>query len=89
MSSVNDIHDAFHRGTAPIFSLLTHEQTRRLAELQAEAQLADRVALLADKANEGELSEAERAEYEGYIEANNLLTVLQAEARFHLAQSGA
>jgi hypothetical protein len=41
---------------------------------------------LADKANEGELSDAERAEYEGYVEANNLLAVLQAEARFRLAQ---
>ena len=42
----------------------------------------------AEKANEGELSEADRAEYEAYIEANNLLSVLQAEARFRLTQGG-
>ncbi|HVX10866.1 MAG TPA: hypothetical protein VHC22_06770 [Pirellulales bacterium] len=41
---------------------------------------------LSQKANEGELSEAERAEYEAYIEANNLLAVLQAEARFRLSE---
>jgi hypothetical protein len=41
---------------------------------------------LSQKANEGELSEAERAEYEAYIEANNLLAVLQAEARFWLSE---
>ena len=84
MSTVNELHDAFHRATAPIFSILTAEQTRQLAELQADPELADRVSILAEKANEGELSDAERAEYEGYIEANNLLAILQAEARFHL-----
>lgn len=86
MSTVNELDDPFHRATAPIFALLTPQQTRQLAELQADARLADRISLLADKANEGELSDAERAEYEGYIEANNLLTVLQAEAGFRLSE---
>lgn len=86
MNSLNELHDAFHRGTAPIFALLTPDQTRRLAKLQADARLADRVAILAEKANEGELSDVERAEYEGYIEANNLLAVLQEEARFYLTE---
>jgi hypothetical protein len=79
---------AFHRGTAPIFSILTPDQTKRLAELQADPQLAERAAELAAKANEGELSAADREEYEAYIEANNLLAVLQAEARYRLAQNG-
>ncbi len=79
---------AFHRGTAPFFSLLTTEQTKRLAELQGDAALADRVAELSEKANEGLLSQSEREEYEAYVEANNLLAVLQAEARYRLAQSG-
>lgn len=85
MSIADDSQQAFHRVTAPIFALLTQDQTQRLAELQGDATLSDRVAVLAVKANEGELSEAERAEYEAYIEANNLLAVLQAEARFRLA----
>jgi hypothetical protein len=79
---------AFHRGTAPIFSILTVEQTKRLAELEADPALAERVAELAAKANEGELSEGDREEYEAYIEANNLLAVLQAEARYRLTQNG-
>jgi hypothetical protein len=85
MSSTDESHQAFHRGTAPIFALLTAEQTRQLAELRADPALADRLADLADKANEGELSGSERAEYEAYIEANNLLAALQAEARFRLS----
>ncbi|HEV2973253.1 MAG TPA: hypothetical protein VGY55_25020 [Pirellulales bacterium] len=64
---------------------MTPEQTRQFAEIQGDAGLADRLADLADKANEGELLAAERAEYEAYIEADNLLAVLRAEARFYLA----
>jgi hypothetical protein len=79
---------AFHRGTAPIFSILTADQTKRLAELEGDPLVADRVAELAEKANEGELSASDREEYEAYIEANNLLAVLQAEARYRLTQNG-
>ena len=84
MSIASDSHQAFHRGTAPIFALLTPEQTRRLAELEGDTGVTERVAELARKANEGDLSEAERAEYEGYIEADNLLAILRAEARLRL-----
>ncbi len=80
-----DTHQAFHRGTAPVFALLTAEQTRQLAELSADPALADRLTELADKANEGDLSPTVRAEYEAYIEANNFLATLQAEARFRLS----
>jgi hypothetical protein len=78
---------AFHRGMAPIFALLTAEQTRRLADLQGDPSLMDRLEELAVKANEGELSPGDREEYEAYIEANNVLAVFQAEARFRLNQS--
>ncbi len=78
-------HQAFHRGTAPVFALLTSDQTRQLAELHADPALADRLTELAEKANEGELSPSERGEYEAYIEANNFLATLQAEARFRLS----
>lgn len=85
MSPIVESHRAFHRGTAPLFAILSAEQARKIAELQADATLDDRLSELAEKANEDDLSEVERAEYEGYIEANNLLAVLQAEARFHLS----
>jgi hypothetical protein len=85
MGISENTHQAFHRGTAPVFALLTDEQTRQLAELRADPTLADRLSELAGKANEGNLSPGERAEYEAYIEANNLLATLQAEARFRLS----
>ena len=78
-------HQAFHRGTAPVFALLSDEQTRQLAALRSDPSIADRLTELAEKANEGDLSPSERSEYEAYIEANNLLATLQAEARFRLS----
>jgi hypothetical protein len=86
MSMISEPHQAFHRGTTPIFSLLTVEQIRQIAELQGDPALDERVSVLAEKANEGELSEGERAEYEAYIEANNVLAIMQAEARFRLSR---
>jgi hypothetical protein len=88
MGIVDESHQAFHRGTAAIFALLTPEQMQQLARLQGDPVIAERLMDLARKANEGELSESERAEYEAYIEANNLLAVLQAEARFRLSDPG-
>lgn len=41
----------------------------------------ERMEQLADKCDEGELSEDERAEYEMYIVANNMISILQAKAR--------
>jgi hypothetical protein len=88
MNSAIEAHQAFHRGTNPIFELLTPQQVRQLAQLSADPSLATRLEELAGKANEGELAPAEAAEYDGYIEANNLLAILQAEARFRLANNG-
>lgn len=88
MSLASESQQAFHLGTAPIFALLSTEQTRQLVDLRGDPTTAQRLSELAMRANEGELSEAERAEYEAYIEANNLLAILQAEARFRLAQGG-
>ena len=85
MSRIAESHQAFHRGAAPIVALLTPEQMQKLAQLQGDSSTEVRLSELADKSNEGELSSSERAEYEAYIEANNLLSVLQAEARFHLS----
>ena len=85
MSTAYEPQQAFHRGTAPIFALLSREQTEKLSQLRGDPTLAERLAELAEKANDSELTPVEQAEYEGYIEANNLLTVLQAEARFRLS----
>jgi len=72
---------AFDRATQAIFGILSREQVDQIVDYHADDALQDRIAQLADKANEGELTDEERAEYEGYAQANRFVAVLQARAR--------
>ncbi|HEV7224635.1 MAG TPA: hypothetical protein VGN42_18135 [Pirellulales bacterium] len=72
---------AFDRATDPLFSLLTPEQARAIVAFRGDEWLAKRAEELAHKCNEGELTDEERAEYEGYARANNFIAVMQAKAR--------
>ncbi len=76
---------AFERGIEPVFSLLTEEQVRKIVALSADSQLESRIEELAGKCNEGELSPEEHAEYEGYVRANKVVAILQAQGRRILA----
>ncbi len=89
MNTTAHSQQAFRRGTAPIFAILSKEQMRYLTQLEADPSLADRIDQLASKCNEGDLTTEELEEYEAYIEANNLMAVLQAEAQFRLNTAGA
>ena len=51
------------------------------AASQADAETQARVDDLADKANEGTLSDQEKAEYRQLVEAFDIITILQAKAR--------
>jgi len=64
MSTAYEPHQAFHRGTAPISARLTPKQTEELSQLQSDPSLVERLAELAEKANDGELTPVEQAEYE-------------------------
>jgi len=77
---------AFDRATDPVMRILPMEQARELAEYRADSSLQDRVQELATKSNEGELSEIERSEYLGYVQANKFVAILQAQARRRLAK---
>jgi hypothetical protein len=74
-------NSAFDRATQPIFGIFTPEQVHQIADYHADLELQERIAQLADKANEGVLSDEEQAEYEGYAHANRFVAILQAQAR--------
>ena len=57
------------------------EFARELAALKAPCAVQARLDELADKCNEGELTEAERAEYDAYVDAIDVISILQAKAR--------
>jgi hypothetical protein len=74
------------RFLGPVTESLNTEAARKLIRLKADAKTQARVNKLARKCNEGELTEEERAEYEWYVTAGNLIAILQAKARLILAK---
>jgi hypothetical protein len=62
----------------------TPQIARRLADLRADPQTQDHLDALAVKANQGELTPEEDAEYKQAVDAIDLLAVLQAKARTYL-----
>jgi hypothetical protein len=61
--------------------MITPESAKYLLSLKADSELAERLRTFAEKANEGELTAQERREYEAYLQADNLLAILQIKAR--------
>ena len=65
----------------PVQQCLTAEQARKLVDFRADHATQAHIDELARKANEGTLTEKERAEYEGFVEAGDFIALLQAKAR--------
>ena len=57
------------------------EKAEEVVEFRADPELQAHIEELALKSTEGELSDAERAEYAGYARANKFIAVLQRQAR--------
>ena len=70
----------------PVVRNLNVDAARALLDIRASKAAARRMAVLARKCNEGELSPEERAEYETNVMASEFLALLQAKARALLAR---
>lgn len=53
-------------------------------DFRPDPERQSRIGELATKSTEGQLSEEERAEYEGYVRANKFIAMLQRQARRRL-----
>lgn len=71
----------------PVARCFTPDVARQIAALRAAPSLQTRLDDLAHKANEGQLTVEERANYEAYVEAIDLVSILQAKARKILANN--
>lgn len=71
----------------PVVRCLSTRAARELVGLRADEEAQARVQELAEKCNEGTLSAAERAEYEAYAMAANIVAILQAKAKAQLRAS--
>lgn len=76
------------RTLEPVISSLNEEAARKILVLKADRKMQARVAKLADKCTEGELTPEERREYEMYLMANHLIAILKAKVRLRLARKG-
>lgn len=77
-------------GKRRLFRLLIPEQIHQIVQFRGDQALQDRIDELASKCTEGELTNEERAEYEGYVRANSFIATRQMRARRLLSsQEGA
>jgi hypothetical protein len=72
----------------PLSQCLDAESARRIVEFSIAPAVQSRVDALAERANDGLLTNDERAEYEAFINATDLISLLKLKARLQLESSG-
>jgi hypothetical protein len=82
MNTAPPIH--LDRLLEPLAGCLSPDVAAKVADLRADEDVQARIDYLADRANEGLLTDDERGEYVGYLNAIDVITVLQAKARSQL-----
>ena len=82
------IGTAIERVVHEIGECLTPESARSIAALRADPDLQERIESLAERNAAGTITPEEREELEGYLSATTFLSILQAEARRTLRDSG-
>ena len=65
----------------PIADCLTVQAAEKIVSLRADPELQQRIDELAEKANRGELTVEEQGEYDRYLAAYHVVTLMQARAR--------
>ena len=78
---------ALHELLEPLGRCLTPEGARKLIGIRASNAVQKRLDQFAAKANQGTLSEDERAEYESLVSAGTFIAILQSKARMLLQES--
>jgi hypothetical protein len=69
----------------PLSRKLGDEAAQQIVALHIDPEVQARIDALADRCNEGLLTDAERAEYEGYVDGVSLINILKAKAQRVLA----
>lgn len=72
----------------PLSRCLDAESARRVAEFRVAPPVQERIDALAERANEGLLTEDERSEYEAIINAADFISILKLKAQRSLKSNG-
>jgi len=70
----------------PVTRALSREVAQALVNVRASDTAQARISQLAEKCNDGLLTSGERAEYESYVQAVDMISVLQTKARLWLVR---
>jgi hypothetical protein len=73
----------------PLTEAFTPQMASVVLQLRADSELEARIGELRRKANDGTLTAAEDAEYKDFVEAIDLIAIMQAKARRFLAKQSA
>lgn len=65
----------------PFTECLTRDAAQKIVSLRADENVQHRIDELASLANLGQLSDAQRAEYDRYLAAFHFITIIQSKAR--------
>ncbi|HMF78656.1 MAG TPA: hypothetical protein VK604_23570 [Bryobacteraceae bacterium] len=76
---LDDLLDALSRCLNP-------ESARRILNFHVNPPVQERIATLAEQANEGNLTADEHSEYEALIDAADFISILKRKAERHLDQ---
>jgi hypothetical protein len=70
----------------PMTEALTPEVARVIADLRVDAETEAEVQRLRERANEGTLTSEEEAAYRDFVEAADVIAIIQSKARRFLAR---
>lgn len=71
----------------PMTEALNPEVARVIINLRADEETEAEVQRLRDKANEGDLTAEEEAKYKDFVEAVDVISIIQSKARRFLARN--
>jgi hypothetical protein len=79
--SILETTEGLARLLDPLAGCFSSEVAKKVAALEADVDVQARIDELAEKSNEGTLTDNEDAEYMAYIRAMDVVAVLQKKAR--------
>jgi hypothetical protein len=82
MSNINYLD----RMLQPVAEAMSDEFAHKLISLRADEELLSHIEQLRGKANQGTMTAEEEAEYREFVEAVDVISILQAKARRVLAK---
>ena len=72
----------------PVTDAFTPELAEAVVNIRADAQTQARIERLREKANDGTLTPEEEADYREFVEAVDIISIIQSKARKFLVKHG-